>query len=92
LEDLEAERGIFFVIIDLFDYVFNSSDYITSNNRMVIKMNWKGYGRKRSRLNLRWCYPNVYQEEMRKIKKILNQYSRSAAEICTGNLTSTRKE
>jgi hypothetical protein len=43
-------------------------------------MNWKGYGRQRSRLNLK-CYPSVYLETLRKKQKVCARTACLQAEI-----------
>jgi hypothetical protein len=57
----------------LFNDTVSGSDYIASNDRMI---SWKRYERKRSWTNLR-CYPSISLEGLRKIRKSLNQDSRS---------------
>jgi hypothetical protein len=49
----------------LFSDAVSSSDYIVSYDRMITKMNCKGFGRMQPWLNL-WYYPSTCLEELRK--------------------------
>jgi hypothetical protein len=51
-------------IYSLFNDTFSISEYIESNERMIV--NWKGCGRKRSWPNSRY-YPGIWLEGLRKI-------------------------
>jgi hypothetical protein len=58
----------FLFIGGLFNDAVSSSDYLASKDRT--KMNWKGYGRKRWWLNLRYC-PGICVKGLRKTTKNL---------------------
>jgi hypothetical protein len=79
---------IYFFICCLFNDAV-SSDYAASNDGMII-MNWKGYGRKRSWANWRFC-PGIYLEGPRATTRKPQSGQSSPGRVFTTDLPITKQ-
>jgi hypothetical protein len=77
--------GYFIHLLRVFTYAVSTSFYIASCDGLLIKMNWKGYGRKRSWPNTSY-YTGICLDGLGKITKGLHQIADLLAKIWSQEL------